>query len=93
VYLEISCNFNVWPQVNFLTEISRDPGSRFLPFASLKQKHRSASHKTRKSCVGRIFLCFVRRRGLEPPRPKGHIHLKDAWLPITTPAQIVKFPF
>jgi len=27
-------------------------------------------------------------RGLEPPRPYGHQHLKLAWLPITAPGQI-----
>lgn len=31
-------------------------------------------------------FAFVRRRGLEPPRPYGHIHLKDACLPVSTPA-------
>jgi hypothetical protein len=30
----------------------------------------------------------VRRRGLEPPHPYGHIHLKDACLPVSTPAHI-----
>ncbi len=33
-----------------------------------------------------VFL-FVRGRGFEPPRPCGHIHLKDACLPVPTPAQ------
>ena len=41
-------------QVNFLTEISRDPASRFLPFAPLKQKHRCGflipTHRTQVRC-------------------------------------------
>lgn len=35
------------------------------------------------------FIHIVRRRGLEPPRPCGHIHLKDACLPVSTPAQLL----
>jgi hypothetical protein len=37
---------------------------------------------------------MVRARGLEPPRPCGHQHLKLAWLPITARAlnrEIVTF--
>ena len=33
-----------------------------------------------------MLLCFVRRRGLEPPRACAHYHLKVARLPIPPPA-------
>ena len=31
---------------------------------------------------------MVRERGLEPPRPCEHMHLKHAWLPITALAHV-----
>ena len=34
-----------------------------------------------------LVSIYVRGRGLEPPRPCGHRHLKPAWLPITAPAR------
>lgn len=50
---------------NFLTKIQK-PGSLFLPFASLKQKHRSA-HKTSKTLKQlRVLVLFVPGKGLEP---------------------------
>ena len=34
---------------------------------------------------------MVRARGLEPPRPCGHQHLKLAWLPITARAHMIYY--
>ena len=36
--------------------------------------------------VLRMGYLTVRKRGLEPPRPFGHTHLKGACLPVSTPA-------
>jgi len=39
----------------FLTEKSRYPASRFFPFASLKEKHRSGSSKAKKQEAVPVF--------------------------------------
>ncbi len=40
---------------------------------------------------GRILLCRMRMRGVEPPRPEGHRHLKPARLPIPPHPQGFQF--
>lgn len=44
---------------------------------TMKHERNKASNRT--SIRG--FLFVVRERGVEPPRPKGHWHLKPARLP------------
>lgn len=46
-------------------------------------------YKTIKPECYRIqIFCLVRERGLEPPHPYGHTHLKGACLPVSTLAHI-----
>lgn len=46
---------NLWSQIIFLTENFRDPASRFLPFAKLKQKHRCGRQKREKAAAKQLF--------------------------------------
>ncbi len=64
-----------WPVVFFLTEKSPSPPSRFLPFASLKQKHRSdfqiptplrGFSNTKRDGKSRLVLIMRERRDLNP---------------------------
>ena len=47
-------------------------------------------HRSRLSSIQGYILILVPRRGLEPPRPYGHQHLKLARLPIPPPGPVRK---
>ena len=84
--------FVVWSRI-----FSRYPLENSMTLTRLSRlltRHSSVSPTYEKRLQQCSLFCRVRRRGLEPPRPYGHIHLKDAWLPVTTPAQVfVNSPF
>ena len=66
-------------------------GQKFLPPNPLPfcpPEHSVWRAKRAVSSVQKRFAqsqILVRGRGLEPPRPCGHMHLKHAWLPLQHP--------
>src|SRR3989338_8784153 len=56
-------------QVFFLTEKSRDPGSRFLPFAKPQTKTSLRPPLHEKTCSSGGFFCSVDPTGFEPVTP------------------------
>ena len=58
-----------------------------LQVLSQKLNRGCANIRVQSDSYETVYMCLVPRRGLEPPRPCGHQHLKLACLPITPPGQ------